>query len=63
MITFILLLFMETVGLSLSRDKLGHIHSDAYSIIQIENSTILRHQMQIQETNISLLKFVESIIK
>ena len=64
MITFILLLFMETVGLShLSRDKLGHIHSDAYSIIQIENSTILRHQMQIQETNISLLKFVESVIK
>ena len=32
---------------SLSRDKLEHIHSDPYSIIQIGNSTISWHQIQI----------------
>ena len=44
---------METVGLShLSRDKLGHIHSDAYSIIQIE----------IQELNIKEIIYVMQLI-
>ena len=32
---------------SLSRDNLEHIHSDPYSIIQIGNSTISWHQIQI----------------